>query len=282
MKITQSLGIKDIAALRHTNRTFRNFLTWDFFQQLLQRPWLAPEVVRRDDAFFLARLIDYGLDVNLVYPWGQSILDHAIVAGSAEIVSVLVSRGASLSPPVGIPPLHLAAKKRFVAEKIVRALLEGGAEVNAICTQSIDELPGGSTALRWALCTTYRPKIISVFFEYGADLNVGTPGCPVFYRGKWRPVIYQVVKWLEESPDYKTSSLHNPTTARSETPSHMLGKLVEILLRNGANPNDVVEDEEELELLGDVGKRVCLLLRTYREIWAKGSARPATFSHETY
>jgi hypothetical protein len=268
LKITQSLGIKDIAALRHTNRAFRNSLTWDFFQQLLQRPWLAPEVVRRDDAFFLARLIDYGLDANLVYPWGQSILEHAILAGRAEVVSVLVSRGASLSPPVGIPPLHLAAKKEGVAEKIVRALLEGGADVNAICTQSSGELPGGSTALRWALCTTYRPKIISVLFEYGADLNVGTPGCPVFYRGKWKPVIYQVVKRLEESPDYETSSL--------------LGQLVEILLINGANPNDVVEDEEELELLGDVGERVCLLLRRYREIWAKWSARPATFSHETY
>ena len=133
---------------------------------------------------FIALIVDYKMDINLLNPKGETPLLYACRSGQGAIAILCLrdySADASIAARNGETPLHwlISFDDRYI-EPIVTDLLANGADIAASTTgriahsefpATIDvdfQLPG--TALSWAVHHN-RPYIVQVLLKHGADPN---------------------------------------------------------------------------------------------------------------
>jgi ankyrin repeat protein/predicted negative regulator of RcsB-dependent stress response len=207
--------------------------------------------------------LEKGADVNTAGPGGQVPLMIALTLGKAEMVRLLLEKGANVNARIGImqaPPLYYAAKNGNT--EITMLLLQKGAAVNG-------RSDSGQTAL-FAAAGEGKTGMVKLLIEKGADINARdgnyeqTPmhtaaennrgdvvklllekGADVNIRDKkqWTPLFYavdstsktfEVAKLLIEK-----GAVVNARTRDQFTPLHFVTskEVAELLLQNGADIN---------------------------------------------
>ena len=113
----------------------------------------------------LKRLLDHGADINFHNNWSGSVLSVAVWEGHAEIVKLLLDRGATIELGAGDDaygtPLHRACWQGNL--ELVRLLLDRGAQINS-------ENNGHETPLGFAVGEG-RIDVVRYLLDRGADLN---------------------------------------------------------------------------------------------------------------
>jgi ankyrin repeat protein len=110
--------------------------------------------------------LSQGADVNEAEGDGLTALHVAAEQGHAEIVELLLARGASASPTTRIgsyTPLHLAAMGGHA--EVAEVLLDAGGNANAVTTNS------GVTPLHLAAAAIDGADAVEALLEHGADPN---------------------------------------------------------------------------------------------------------------
>ena len=117
----------------------------------------------------LKRLLDHGADINFHNNWSGSVLSVAVWEGHAEIVKLLLDRGATIELGAGDDaygtPLHRACWQGNL--ELVRLLLDRGAQINS-------ENNGHETPLCFAVGEG-RIDVVRYLLDRGADPNKGGP-----------------------------------------------------------------------------------------------------------
>jgi len=143
------------------------------------------DAARRGDVDHVRALLREGADVNAALGDGMTALHWASEQGSAELIGVLVTAGASVESATRIGayrPLHIASRNAHA--DAVRALIEGGADVNAATT------PAGSTPLHMASASG-DADVVRALIAAGADPNAreGQWGqTPLIFAASWNRV----------------------------------------------------------------------------------------------
>ena len=130
----------------------------------------ALNAVRSGDAAGLARLLDEGLNINSrEKPSGQTLLMAASLAGQAEIVDVLLSRGANatIGEQMGYTPPHGAGFQGRAT--VVPVLFRHGLDLN-------DMHKDGYTGYHRALWGSEKrhTDTVAAFLDAGVDVNQRT------------------------------------------------------------------------------------------------------------
>ena len=114
--------------------------------------------------------LSQGIDVNCVYPEGQTPLHLAVLSGRTRLIRALLERGARLSAvnDAGQTPIHIAAIHHNVA--IMRLLLgDDGSDAYISCLNTRDH--SGRTAYKWAL-EKHRRDVALFLLSKGADDSI--------------------------------------------------------------------------------------------------------------
>lgn len=117
------------------------------------------QAVQKHDDYEVARLLQSGVNPNVLNRWGMPVLNHAIYYGYTRIVDLLLSKGANPNGNEKAIPLHTAVIANQPA--IVQLLLKAHANINK---QNKD----GQTALMLAVEYNH-PEIIALLLQAGAD-----------------------------------------------------------------------------------------------------------------
>lgn len=155
-------------ALASGRRDLADWLDWSSGWSLPGRPLQPadlPAAAEAGDVAAVRRLLDLGLSVDAVDARGCTAALRAAGAGHADVLGLLVTRGADLRRPAdsGATPLSAAVSTRRGA--IVEALLAAGAPLE-------QRLPGGISVLMLA-CALGLPDMASRLLAAGADVHVG-------------------------------------------------------------------------------------------------------------
>jgi ankyrin repeat protein len=120
--------------------------------------------VYKVDAELVALLLERGAKADVLNRYGSSPLGEAVKIANAKLVKMLLDAGANVESPNqdGQTALMLAA--RAGALDVAKLLVEGGADVNA------KEGWRGQTALMWAADGNF-PDIAQLLIERGADVH---------------------------------------------------------------------------------------------------------------
>jgi ankyrin repeat protein len=118
--------------------------------------------VYRLDAELVEILLDRGANADVENRYGSSPLAEAVKAGNAELVAMLLDAGAAVDSPNldGQTTLMLAARTGSV--EVAKLLLAAGADVNA------RELWREQTALMWAAGEGF-PEMVELLLDHDAD-----------------------------------------------------------------------------------------------------------------
>ena len=122
--------------------------------------------VFRRDSGEVERLLNLGLDPNLVDSDGRTPLIQASIDGNKEIIAILLQKGAraDVRDKRQSSALHYAAQGQHVPS--VELLLSAGAEIDVQ-----DE--NGNTPLSNAVFTSKgRPEVIRLLSKHGANKNL--------------------------------------------------------------------------------------------------------------
>ncbi len=124
------------------------------------------EAARAGDVVTVRALVGQGSDVNATRGDGLTALHGAAERGNADVVRLLLERGARVDAATRIgayTPLHLAARRGDA--QVVRLLLGAGANPNAVTTNS------GVTPLHLAAASLGGKDAVSALLERGAEPN---------------------------------------------------------------------------------------------------------------
>jgi ankyrin repeat protein len=124
------------------------------------------EAARSGDVPAVRSLLAQGLDVNGARGDGMTALHAAAEGGQAEVVELLLARGAAVRSTTRIgsyTPLHLAA--RGAHAPVAELLLNAGGDPNAVTTTS------GVTPLHVAAAAIDGTATIETLLRHGADPN---------------------------------------------------------------------------------------------------------------
>jgi uncharacterized protein len=180
-----------------------------------------------DDLLMADLLIGAGANVNATNELGVTPL---ALAPSAAVVSRLLAAGANpnIVSSAGESPLMVASRAGRV--DIVKALLEHGADVNAM------EKVRGQTALMWAVSQRH-PDVVRMLLEHGADVGARTRSNPqLLYTGESSGAGRNRADWVMETIDRGGSTALMFAARQGDTES------AKLLLAAGANPNEVAAD----------------------------------------
>ncbi|XP_076459358.1 uncharacterized protein LOC143292723 [Babylonia areolata] len=122
------------------------------------------------DLTTIRRLLKGGVDVNVKFWYGSTLLHDAVSMLNVDLVEVLLRAGADVNSPNkgGRIPLHLAC--RAGALKIVQMLIAAGSNVNR---RTVD----GRTCLHVTIWRDYE-KVVEELLKAGADPNIpDSEGC---------------------------------------------------------------------------------------------------------
>lgn len=128
-------------------------------ERYIDIPWQLINAVEKHDDYEVARLLQSGVNPNVLNRWGMPVLNHAIYYGYTRIVDLLLSKGANPNGNEKAIPLHTAVIANQPA--IVQLLLKAHANINK---QNKD----GQTALMLAVEYNH-PEIIALLLQAGAD-----------------------------------------------------------------------------------------------------------------
>jgi hypothetical protein len=119
------------------------------------------EAAAKGNVAIAAVLLDHGADPNALAVGDMTPLHFAAMLAHAELAGLLLRRGArsDIFNASGLRPIHLAAN-----DKVIRVLVEGGADVNALTTK-------GQTPLH----TARHGLVAKALVEYKADLRIRNP-----------------------------------------------------------------------------------------------------------
>lgn len=128
-------------------------------ERYIDFPSQLVEAVQKHNDYEVARLLQSGVNPNILTRWGMPLLHHAVYYGYHRIVDLLLSKGADANGNEKAIPLHTAVIANH--PEIVKLLLKAHADVNKQNKQ-------GQTALM--LATEYnRPEIIKLLLQAGAN-----------------------------------------------------------------------------------------------------------------
>ena len=151
-------------------------------------------------------LLEFGANVNaIVSHSGLALLSWAVREDNCRAVQFLLKHGADVharDSALGFTPLHFV-KWRASPEKIVQALLDAKADVNATCKVS-------ATPLLYAVCRNSSVRVLDQLVKHGADLTRGDPAAEAARRGN-----LEILEFLldaranvEVRSQYSKSALH--------------------------------------------------------------------------
>lgn len=122
-------------------------------------PSQLAQAVEKHDDYEVARLLQSGVNPNIIMRWGTPLLNHAVYYGYTRIADLLLSKGADANGNEKAIPLHTAVIANH--PEIVKLLLKAHADVNKQNKQ-------GQTALMLAVEYNH-PEIIKVLLQAGAN-----------------------------------------------------------------------------------------------------------------
>lgn len=160
----------------------------------------------------VAALLKAGADVNRIYGYHGTALSWAAQTGSSpEVIELLVKAGAPIEGPEGpggrTTPLITAAYANSNV-KIIKALLDAGANINASGTNS-------STPLSSAIDKNPNPEIIKLLLARGAKMSgEGSENEPLIYAINQRVSAEKIRAIVTAGSNInKLTTGLNPTTA---------------------------------------------------------------------
>lgn len=139
-------------------------------------------------------LLEFGADPKCLYPWGKTVLHHAVsVVGNAVVLILLIEAGAPVNDRMqddGRTPLHVACEQQD--EDAVKILIEKRAGVNS-------EDDKRETPL---VIACYHPSvaIIEALLKAGANPNYGS-GKPLQIASRFGPCSEKIKCLLEHKAD---------------------------------------------------------------------------------
>jgi len=155
LKYTRKLGLKYDEVAEHFSRklSYTEFQKEiEFARSVSQRCTPEPtsligafEAAANGNLTLISELLERNLDVNTTTADGWSLLHLATKSGNADLVKLLLTKGARtdfVTIANGLSPLHIAATGN--SRKVIQHLLQAGANLNATDKQ-------GSTALHYAM-----------------------------------------------------------------------------------------------------------------------------------
>eukprot|EP00047_Mylnosiga_fluctuans_P024774 m.169637 g.169637 ORF g.169637 m.169637 type:complete len:527 (+) comp9925_c0_seq16:3-1583(+) len=218
------------------------------------------EAVRSDSTTveILRLLLDRGAHVNIPDIAATSAdhpmapLEAAVIHKRAQAVCLLLERGADPSARNhdGRTALHTACETKLVSVDVVRSLLDGGADVNAVIPTGFGYvIQQNHTPLHMAsLNSKVGPELIRLLLDRGADVNADgcVLGCtPLHCSLGHEGVDIEVVRLLlDRGANVNAALKHGAKCLYDRTPLHIACKapsvnidLIRLLLDRGANVN---------------------------------------------
>ena len=151
-------------------------------------------------------LLEFGANVNaIVKQKGLPLLSWAVREDKCRAVQFLLKHGADVharDSALGFTPLHFV-KWRTSPEKIVQALLDAKANVNATCKV-------GTTPLLGAVWGNSSVRVVDLLVKHGADLTFKYPAAEAARDGKLEMLEYllDAKAMVEANSQYEKSPLH--------------------------------------------------------------------------
>lgn len=178
-------------------------------------------------------LVDCDVDAYIFY--GQTLLHLAVVYDQADLVLFLLSNRATVD--VKIPdefsdgfqtPLHFACIRGY--DKIIRILLDKGANVNAVTQENV-------TPLMFACRRTTSTDILSLLIDRGSDVNAcNNAGATALYSACCIGSTKSVETLLLCGADPNKAKI-DKTTPLFEAVERGFIDIVRLLLKYGSNVN---------------------------------------------
>lgn len=192
----------------------------------------------------LQKYLDEGVDVNMTYPDGHTALMVASYKGHANIVSMLLDRGADVNAKTinetilgynhyrsGSTALVFAIKRGHT--EVVQILLQNGADVN-------DRDDDSNTVIMSVIEERYlerRPDMMSILLENGAEVNaVRNDGTTALMGASSHGHTVVVPILLQNEADVNAKD-NNDNTALMFASYYGYLNIVFMLLQNGADVN---------------------------------------------
>ncbi|KAK7044450.1 ANK-REP-region domain-containing protein [Favolaschia claudopus] len=189
-------------------------------------------------------LLDAGADMNIVSSEYGTALQAAAHRESQSIVQLLLHKGAGVNIVGGAYGTALQAATYSESEPIVKMLLDKGADVNIV---------GGvyGTALQ-AAAYGNSGAIVTMLLDAGAEVNIsgGRYGTPLQAAVAWNEPKSQLIVNLLLAAGADTN-LKGGTYRSALQAAQALGQqtIEEILLKAGATPTDLNEEEPTTDII---------------------------------
>lgn len=186
------------------------------------------------------KLLDRGADPDSVDRFGFTALQRAVQGSEAEVVRLLLQRGADADATGGsadLPPLHRAAKEDSI--ELARLLIDAGAEVDR-------QIGTGDTALLAAVEGGSTEEVVRLLLDSGANPSLAAVDgrCPLVEAVKQHSAA--TVKAIADHPAMEVVWEQQASRALERAVKARRAELAVMLLDRGASPHGKGADGEPL------------------------------------